>query len=96
MALAFKLSALKKTHIWTPFNVEIPLKDAFLFQNKENEILFGPPPQKKRLRDMNGRDMATRTSVWLYQQPVIWIFTKSRLSDSDYKVIPLLKIIIYL
>ena len=40
------------------------------------------------LRDTNGRDMATRPSVCLYQQPVTWIFTRSRLSDSDYKVIP--------
>ena len=68
----------------------------FLFQNKDNEILFGPPPQKKRLRDTNGRDMATHTSVCLYQQPVTWIFTRSRLSNLDYKVIPSLKIIIQL
>ena len=78
-----------------PFNVLIYLDDALLFQNKENKILFGPPPQ--RLKDMNGRDMSTRTSVCLYNQPVTWIFTRSRLSslsDSDYKVIPSLKIII--
>ena len=69
----------------------------FLFQNKENKILFGPPPQKKGgLRDTNGHDMAICTSVCLYQQPVTWIFTRSRLSDSDYKVIPSLKIIIKL
>ena len=51
----------------------------------------------KRLKDMNGREMSTRTSVCLYQQPVTWIYTRSglsRLSDSDYKVIPSLKIII--
>ena len=57
------------------------------------------PPPKKRLKDTNGRDMSTRTSVCLYQQPVTWIFIRSRLnrlSDSDYKVIPSLKIIIYL
>ena len=69
-----------------------------LFQNKENKILFGPPPPpKKRLKDTNGRDMFTRTSVCLYQQSVTWIFTRSRLSrfsDSDYKVFPSLKIII--
>ena len=50
-----------------------------------------PPPKKKRLKDTNGRDISTRTSVFLYQQPVTWIFTRSelcRLSDSDYKVIP--------
>ena len=58
--------------------------------------LSNPPPQK-RLKDTNGRDMSTRTSVCLYQQPVTWIFTTSglsRLSDSDYQVIPSLKIII--
>ena len=36
--------------------------------------------------------MSTRTSVCLYNQPVTWIFTRSRLSslsDSDYKVISL-------
>ena len=44
--------------------MQIPLNDAFLFQNKENKILFGPPP--KRLRDTNGRDMATCSSVCLY------------------------------
>ena len=45
--LSFKLSVLKKTHIWTPFNVYIYLDDALLFQNKKNKILFAPPPQKK-------------------------------------------------
>ena len=77
-----------------PFNIYIYV---LLFRNKENEIPFGPPPPKKRLKDTNGRDTATRTSVCLYQQPVTWIFTWSRLSrliDSDYKVIPSLKIII--
>ena len=53
------------------------------------------PPPKKRLRDTIGGNMATRTSVCLYQQPVFWIFTRWRLSDSDYKVIPSLKIIIF-
>ena len=58
---------------------------------------FLDPPPKKRLKDTNGRDMSTRTSVCLYYQPVTWIFTRSRLSSlsySDYKVIPSLKIII--
>ena len=58
---------------------------------------FLDPPPKKRLNDTNGRDMSTCTSVCLYNQPVTWIFTRSRLSilsDSDYKVIPSLKIII--
>ena len=74
----------------------IYLDDALLFQNKENKILFGPPP-KKRLKDTNGRDMSTSTSVFLNDEPVTGIFTGSRLSslsDSDYKVIPSLKIII--
>ena len=55
------------------------------------------PPPKKRLKDTNGRDMSTRTSVCLYNQPVTWILTRSRLSslsDSDNKVIPSLKNII--
>ena len=58
---------------------------------------FLDPHPKKRLKDTNGRGMSTRTSVFLYNQPVTWIFTRSRLnslSDSDYKVIPSLKIII--
>ena len=36
----------------------------FLFQNKENKILFGPPPspyKKERLKDTISRDMTTRT-----------------------------------
>ena len=48
----------------------------------------------KRLKDTNGRDMSTRTSVCLYNQPVTWIFTKSRLSslsDSDYKNNPFIE-----
>ena len=66
-------------------------------KKKGNKINFGPPPQKKRLKDTNGRDMSTRTNVCLYNQPVTWIFTRSRLSslsDSDNKVIPSLKNII--
>ena len=77
----------------------ITLNDALLFQNKENKTRFGPPPpKKKRLKDTNGRDMSTRTSVCLYMQPVYWIFTRSRfsrLSDSDYRVTPSLKINIF-
>ena len=66
-------------------------------KNMENKILLGPPPPQKRLKDTNDRDMSTCTSVCLYHQAVTWIFTRSRLSrlnDSDYKVIPSLKIII--
>ena len=51
----------------------------FLFRNKENEKLFGPPINAQ---GTNGRDLATRTCVCLYQQPVTWIFTRSILSDS--------------
>ena len=61
------------------------------------EYFLDPPPKKKRLKDTNGRNMSARTNVFLYNQPVTWIFTRSRLSswsDSDYKVIPSLKIII--
>ena len=35
---------LKKNHILTPFNVQIASNYAFLFRNKENKILLGPPP----------------------------------------------------
>ena len=68
-----------------------------LYYSKTRKIKYflDPPPQ--RLKDTNGRDMSSRTSVFLYNQPVTWIFTTSRfssLSDSDYKVIPSLKIII--
>ena len=66
-------------------------------KNKKIKYFLDPPPPKKRLKDMNSRDISTRTSVCLYQQPVTWIFTKSRLSrlsDSNYKVIPSLKIVI--
>ena len=48
----------------------------------------------KGSKDTNGCDMSTRTSVCLYNQPVTYIFTRSRLSslgDSDNKVIPSLK-----
>ena len=72
-----------------------------LYYSKISKIKYfldpPPPPQKKRLKYTNGRDMSTRTSVCLYNKPVTWIFTRSRLSslsDSDNKVIPLLKNII--
>ena len=39
------------------------LDDAFLFQNKENKILFGPPPPKKRLKDTNCPDMSMCLSI---------------------------------
>ena len=68
----------------------IHLNDALSFINKEYKILFEPP---KRLRVTNGRNMATRTSVCVYQHPVTWIFTRTELSDSDYKVIHSLKCI---
>ena len=48
---------IKKTHILTPFNVQIASNYAFLFQNKENKTLLGPPPPPKRLRDTNGRNI---------------------------------------
>ena len=43
----------------TPFNVKIASNYAFLFLNKENKILLGPPPQKKAQGYV--RDMATQT-----------------------------------
>ena len=66
-------------------------------KTRKIKYILDPPPPKKRLKDTNSGDMSTRTSVCLYNQPVTWIFTRSRLSslsDSDYKVIPSLKIII--
>ena len=68
-----------------------------LFYSKTRKIKYFLDSPLKRLKDTNGRDMSTRTSVCLYNQPVTWIFTRSRLSslsDLDYKVIPSLKIII--
>ena len=53
MALAFKFSVLTKTHIWKPFNVKIPLNDAFLFWNKENKIPFGLPQKGSGIRMVN-------------------------------------------
>ena len=35
--------------------MKIPLNNAFSFRNKDNKILFAPPP-KKRCRDTNGRE----------------------------------------
>ena len=68
-----------------------------LCYSKIRKKIFAPPPPK-RLKDTNGRDMSTRTSFFfLYNQPMTWIFTRSRLSslsDSEYKVIPSFKIII--
>ena len=64
---------------------------------RKEKYFLDPTPPPKRLKDTNIRDMSTRTSVCLYNQPVTLIFTRSRfssLSDSDYKVIPSLKIII--
>ena len=64
---------------------------------RKMKYFLDPPPQKKGLKDTTGRDMSTRTNVCLFNQPVTWIFTRSRLSslsDSDYKVIPSLKNII--
>ena len=66
-------------------------------KTRKIKYFLDPPPQKKRLKETKGRDMSTRTSVFQYNQPVTWIFTRSRLSsfsDLDYKVIPSLKIII--
>ena len=70
-----------------------------LYYSKIRKIKYflDPPPQKKGLKDTNGRDMSTRTGDCQYNKPVTWIFTRSRLrrlSDSDYKVIPSLKNII--
>ena len=66
-------------------------------KTRKIKYFWDPPPKKKRLKNTNDRNMSTCTSVCLYHQAVTWIFTRSRLSrlsDSDYKVIPSLKIII--
>ena len=68
-----------------------------LCYSKTRKIKYFLDPPKKRLKDTNDHDMSTCTSVCLYHQAVTWIFTRSRLSrlsDSYYKVIPSLKIII--
>ena len=56
-------------------------------KTRKIKYFLDPPPKKI------GHDMSTRTStsVCLYQQPVTWVFARSRLrrlSDSEYKVIP--------
>ena len=68
-----------------------------LYYSKTRKIKYflDPPPPKKGSRIRTIVIMSTRTS--LYHQAVTLIFTRSRLSrlsDSDYKVIPSLKIII--
>ena len=47
-ALSSKRSVLKKNRILTPFNVKTASNYTFLFLNKENEILLGPPPPQKK------------------------------------------------
>ena len=49
-------------------------------KTRKIKYFLDPPPQKKRLKDTNDRDMSTRTSDCLYHQAVTWIFTRSRLS----------------
>ena len=64
-----RFPVLKKTHTWTPFNVLIPLNDAFLFRIKENEILFGPPPPKKKAQ------WYERSRTWLHAH--MFVYTSS-------------------
>ena len=63
-----KRSVLKTTHILTPFNVKIASNYAFLFQDKENKILLGPPPKKaqgyKRTIAMNTCNVLVASWVW--------------------------------
>ena len=42
-----------------------------LYSKTRKKTCWTPPPQKKRLKDTNGRDMATRISVCLYQLHII-------------------------
>ena len=65
MARAFKLSVLKKTHIWKPFNVLIPLNDALYSVTKKNKILFGPPPPPPppKAQGYEGHEMAQSRGI---------------------------------
>ena len=38
-------------------------------KTRKIKYFLDPPPQKKRLKDTNGRDMSTRTSVFSIQSP---------------------------
>ena len=69
------------------------------YYSKTSKIKYFLDPSKKAQRYERSRYVYKYTHVFLYNQPVTWIFTRSRLSrlsDSDYKVIPSLKIIILL
>ena len=60
------------------------------------KFFLDPPPQKKAQGYERPRYVCTHKCLSI-QSAVTWIFTRSRLSslsDSDYKVIPSLKIII--
>ena len=60
----------------------IPLNDAFLFWNIENNTFWAPPPPPK---GSGIRTVAIRlhAQVFVYtSSPLTWIFTRSRLSDS--------------
>ena len=50
-------------------------------KTRQIKYFLDPPPSPKRLKDTNGRYMSTRTSVFLYNKAVTWIFTRSRLSS---------------
>ena len=54
----------------------------FNSETKRMKYFLEAPPPKKRGRDANGSDMVPSTCVCLYQQPVAWSFTRSRLGDS--------------
>ena len=45
-----KSSVIKNTQILTPFIVKIASNYAFLFLNKENKILLGPPKKGSGIR----------------------------------------------
>ena len=77
VALSFKLSVLKKTRIWTPFNVLIYLNDALLLQNKENKILFGPPPKKKKERKKKEIYISRIRTVAICLHAQVFVYTIS-------------------
>ena len=37
---------------------------------RKRKYFLDPPPPPKRLKDTNGRDISTRTSDCLYNQPI--------------------------
>ena len=80
MALAFKLSVLKKTRIWKPLNVFNLYMMLFYSQTKKIKYFLDPPKKGARIRTVA---IWLQAHVFAYkQQAVTWNFTRLRLSDS--------------